>query len=72
MNNEADRLYITGGVGYRNPDDVFYVDLGVLSQRFTENYYFYDQSLVDPVVNKWRGVNILLTVGLRFGDEPEQ
>lgn len=72
VNNEADRLYITGGAGYRDPDDVFYVDLGFVSQRFTENYFFYDQSLVDPVVNKWRGVNILLTVGLRFGEEPEQ
>ena len=72
VNNEADRLYITGGVGYRDPDDVFYIDLGFVSQRYTENYYFYDQSLVDPVVNKWKSVNILVTVGLRFGEEPAQ
>jgi hypothetical protein len=72
VNNEADRLYITGGVGYRDPDDVFYIDLGIVSQRFTENYYFYDQSLVDPVENKWKSVNILLTVGLRFGEDTEQ
>jgi len=70
VNNEAARVFITGGIGYRDPDDVFYVDLGFVSQRFTENYYFYDQSLVEPVVNKWKSVNVLLTVGLRFGDEP--
>ena len=57
-------------MGYRDPDDVFYVDLGVVTQNYTENYFFYDQSLVDPVVNKWKSVNILLTVGLRFGEEP--
>jgi hypothetical protein len=70
VNNEASRLYICGGVGYRDPDDVFFIDLGFVSQRFTENYYFYDQSLVEPVVNKWKSVNVLLTAGFRFGDEP--
>lgn len=72
VNNEAARLFITGGIGYRDPDDVFYVDLGFVSQRFTENYYFYDQSLVAPVVNKWKSINVLVTVGLRFGEEPPQ
>lgn len=72
VNNEAARTYITGGVGYRDPDDVFYVDLGFISQRYTENYFFYDQSLVDPVVNDWKSINILITVGFRFGDTPPQ
>lgn len=71
VNNEVARTYITGGVGYRDPGDVFYIDLGFMSQQFTENYYFYDQSLVDPVVNKWKSINIMLTVGLRFGESPE-
>lgn len=72
VNNEAARLFITGGVGYRDPDDMFYVDLGIITQHYNENYYFYDQSLVDPVDNKWKSLNILLTFGLRFGDEPPQ
>lgn len=71
VNNEVARTSITGGVGYRDPDDAFYVDLAFVSQRFTENYYFYDQSLVDPVVNKWKSINILLTFGLRFGESPQ-
>jgi hypothetical protein len=71
VKNEAARTYITGGVGYRDPDDVFYIDLGIISQRYTENYYFYDQSLVEPVVNKWKSINVLLTIGLRFGQDPE-
>lgn len=72
LNNEAARTSITGGIGYRDPDDVFYIDVGFISQSYTENYYFYDQSLVDPVVNKWKSINILLTIGLRFGEEPPQ
>lgn len=72
VNNEVARMYFTGGIGYRDPEDVFYIDLGFVSQRYTENYYFYDQSLVDPVVNKWKSVNVLLTVGFRFGEEPAQ
>ncbi len=71
VNNEVPRVYITGGLGYRDPDDVFYIDLGFVSQQFTENYYFYDQSLVDAVVNKWNSINILLTVGLRFGESAQ-
>lgn len=71
VNNEAARLYLSAGVGYRDPADVFYVDLGFVSQRYTENYYFYDQSLVQPVVNKWKSLNVLLTVGLRFGEQQE-
>lgn len=70
VNNEVARLFITGGVGYRDPEDVFYVDLGFVSQRYTENYFFYDQSLAKPVENKWKSINILVTVGLRFGDQP--
>jgi len=70
VNNEVSRLYITGGAGYRDPKDVYYVDIGFISQRYTENYYFYDQSLVDPVENQWKSLNIMITIGLRFGDEP--
>jgi long-subunit fatty acid transport protein len=70
VNNEVSRLYITGGAGYRDPKDVYYVDIGFISQRYTENYYFYDQSLVDPVENKWKSINIMITFGLRFGEEP--
>lgn len=70
VNNEVSRLYITGGAGYRDPKDVYYVDLGFISQRYTENYYFYDQSLVDPVENKWKSINVMLTFGMRFGEEP--
>ncbi len=70
VNNEVARLYITGGVGYRDPNDAFYVDLGFVSQRYTENYFFYDQSLAKPVENKWKSINVLLTVGFRFGEQP--
>ncbi|GAB4135612.1 MAG: outer membrane protein transport protein [Bacteroidia bacterium] len=66
VNNDAVRTYITGGVGYRDPNDDFYVDFAIVKSAQKENYFFYDQSLVNPVRNNWSGMNILLTVGFRY------
>jgi hypothetical protein len=66
INNNAARLYLTGGVGYRDPDDQFFVDLGVVTTSEKSNYYFYDQSLVNPVNNTSKVVNVVLTCGFRY------
>lgn len=66
VNNNASRLYFTGGVGYRDEDDSFFIDLGVISNVEKSNYYFYDQTLVNPVHNTWKATNVMLTVGFRY------
>lgn len=66
VNNTATRMYITGGVGYRDPGDQFFVDLGVVTTAEKSNYYFYDQSLVNPVENHSKIVNVVLTCGFRY------
>jgi hypothetical protein len=66
VDNSATRLYITGGVGYRDPSDKFYVDLGVVTNTEKSNYYFYDQSLVNPVHNVSKVVNVVFTCGFRY------
>ncbi|CAN5793092.1 outer membrane protein transport protein [soil metagenome] len=66
VNNNATRLYITGGVGYRDPDDKFFVDLGIVTTTEKSNYYFYDQTLVNPVHNVSKVVNVVFTCGFRY------
>jgi hypothetical protein len=66
VDNSATRLYITGGVGYRDPDDQFFVDLGVVTTSEKSNYYFYDQALVNPVHNVSKVVNVVFTCGFRY------
>ena len=66
VDNTAARMYITGGIGYRDPDDQFFVDLGIVTTTEKSNYYFYDQSLVNPVANKSNVVNVLLSFGFRY------
>ncbi|HLG03178.1 MAG TPA: hypothetical protein VI731_06260 [Bacteroidia bacterium] len=66
VSNNARRLYYTGGVGYRSEDDSFFVDAGVVFMNEKSNYYFYDQSLVNPVENTWKSVNTVLTIGFRY------
>ncbi|HET6991962.1 MAG TPA: hypothetical protein VFJ43_11590, partial [Bacteroidia bacterium] len=60
------RIYLTGGIGYRDPGDQFFVDLGVVTTTEKSNYYFYDQSLVNPVKNTSKVVNAVLTFGFRY------
>jgi hypothetical protein len=66
VDNTATRLYITGGVGYRDPDDQFFVDLGIVTTNEKSNYYFYDQTLVNPVHNVSKVVNVVFTCGFRY------
>jgi hypothetical protein len=66
VNNSASRFYYTGGFGYRSEDETFYVDAAVVFNNEVSNYYFYDQSLVNPVENKWKSVNTMITMGFRY------
>jgi Outer membrane protein transport protein (OMPP1/FadL/TodX) len=66
VNNDASRRYFTGGVGYRPNDEDFYFDFGFVYSNEKSNYYFYDQSLVNPVENNWKATNVVMTLGYRF------
>ncbi len=66
VDNTAAKLYITGGVGYRDPGDKFFIDFGLVTTMEKSNYYFYDQSLVNPVKNVSHIVNAVVTVGFRY------
>lgn len=66
VDNSATRLYITGGVGYRDPGDQFFIDMGIVTTTEKSNYYFYDQTLVNPVHNISKVVNVVFTCGFRY------
>lgn len=66
VDNSAAKLYITGGVGYRDPGDKFFIDLGIVTTNEKSNYYFYDQSMVEPSKNVSKIVNAVVTVGFRY------
>lgn len=66
VNNNSSKLYLTGGLGYRVPKDLLFIDLGIITSREKSNYYFYDQSLVNPVNNTSKVVNVVVTCGYRF------
>jgi hypothetical protein len=66
VDNNATRLYLTGGVGYRDPSDVFFIDLGIITTSEKSNYYFYDQTLANPVHNVSKIVNVVFTCGFRY------
>jgi hypothetical protein len=66
VNNNASKNYYTFGVGYRDKDDAFFADLGLVVNTTKSNYYFYDQSLVNPVQNKFKSLDMVLTIGLRY------
>lgn len=66
VNNNAARLLITGGAGYHTEDDSFYIDFALISTHEQTNYYFYDQSLVNPVSNKWKSIDAMMTLGFHF------
>jgi hypothetical protein len=66
VNNDASRRYITTGAGYRNAEESFFVDFAIVTMNSKENYFFYDQSLVNPVLNKWNMANVVVTVGFKY------
>ncbi|TND08845.1 MAG: aromatic hydrocarbon degradation membrane protein [Bacteroidetes bacterium] len=64
ITNEDTRMSFSGGIGYRDPDDRFYVDGAFVRTMWKENYYFYDDA---NAVNNESGVtNIMVTVGFRY------
>jgi long-subunit fatty acid transport protein len=66
VDNTDAKLYITGGVGYRDPGDQFFVDLGIVTTTEKSNYYLYDQSITKPVSNVSKVVNVVFSCGFRY------
>lgn len=64
ITNEDIRTSISGGVGYRDSDDRFYVDLAFVQTTWSENYYFY--SGANAVNNNHKLTNVMATAGFRF------
>ncbi|MBI3511505.1 MAG: outer membrane protein transport protein [Bacteroidetes bacterium] len=66
VENNAAKISYSFGFGYRDKDDNFFADIGFVTNREKSNYYFYDQSLVNPVNNKSHVLDAVLTVGFRY------
>lgn len=64
ITNEDIRTSFSGGIGYRDPDDRFYVDGAFVRTMWTENYYFYEGA--NAVSNKTGATNVMVTVGFRY------
>lgn len=64
VNNDGERKVMSFGMGFR--EKTFYMDMAYSYSKQTENYYFYDPSLVSPVKNDIKGHNIMLTIGFKY------
>lgn len=64
ITNEDIRTSISGGVGYRDPEDRFYFDMAFVQTTWSENYYFY--SGANAVKNESKITNVMATAGFRF------
>lgn len=62
--NEAARNSITAGIGFRQDD--YYIDLGYVLTKYSENYYLYNPEITNPVKNDFTTSNFLVTVGWRY------
>ncbi len=61
--NDGKRMAFSGGLGLR--DKSYFIDLGYVYSKQTEDYYLYS-SVPTPVVNKFSNHNIVLTLGFKF------
>lgn len=62
--NDGERRVMSCGLGFR--DKQFFMDMAYSFSKQTEDYYFYDPSLVKAVKNEMKGHNIMLTVGFKY------
>lgn len=61
--NDGERMAFSGGIGLR--DKSYFIDLGYVYSKKTEDYYLYP-SVPGPSVNKYSSHNILMTFGIKF------
>jgi len=64
ITNEDVRTSISGGIGYRDAEDRFFVDAACVRTMWSENYYFYEGA--NAVKNETGITNLMLTVGFRY------
>lgn len=64
ITNKDVRTSVSGGIGYRDKDDRFYVDAAFVRTMWTENYYLF--SGANAVKNETGITNVMLTVGFRY------
>jgi hypothetical protein len=62
--NDGERRVISFGMGFR--DKQFFMDMAYSYSKQTEDYYFYDPTLVKPVKNEMKGHNIMMTIGFKY------
>lgn len=61
--NDGQRIAISGGIGLR--DKSYFIDLGYVYSKKSEDYYLYP-SVPTASVNKYVNHNVLLTLGFKF------
>jgi long-subunit fatty acid transport protein len=61
--NDGQRMAFSGGLGLR--DKSYFIDLGYVYSKLSEDYYMYP-SVSGPVVNNFSNHNIVLTLGFKF------
>ena len=64
--NDAQRSTLSFGLGFR--EKTFFIDVAYAYTKQSEDYYFYDPSVVklSPVKNDMTGSNIMLTIGFKY------
>ena len=62
--NRGSRMDYSAGIGFR--DESFFLDFSYVLSKTSENYYFYDASMIQPSANTSTSSSVLMTLGFKF------
>lgn len=63
-NDNSYRMDYSAGIGFR--EENFFLDFAYVLSQTTDNYYFYDASVISPSVNTSKSSSVLMTLGFKF------
>jgi hypothetical protein len=64
VGNDGSRMDYSAGIGFR--DENFFLDFAYVLSQTSDNYYFYDASMISPSENTSRSSSVLMTLGFKF------
>ena len=62
--NNSERLQASGGIGYRGKH--FFADVTYVWSKMNQDYYLYDQAMVNPAAISYYSNTVSTTIGVRF------
>ncbi len=64
LKNNVERTSYTAGIGIR--EQGYFIDFAYVLTKYSENYYLYNKSMVDPAKNDITSGSFLITMGFKY------